>query len=264
MPVIPIRAGNIHFLDPSPENSPAVILVHGLGTESSSWIYQITALADAGFRPIAPDLPGFGRSSYAGSRWSICETAAGLVEIADRLSLDRFHMAGISMGGTIALQTAIDHADRLRKLVLINTFATLRPKRWSEWSYLIKRYFRARVKGVGTQAEMTARRIFPREDQAELRVELISHIRNTDPVVYKTAMRELGLFDVRQYLKQIRIPSMVITGENDTTVPLENQDELAKGLSFCQHVFVANAGHGVIVDQPHVINRNLLQFLQTN
>lgn len=264
MPVIPIRVGKIHFLDPSPENSPAVIMVHGLGTESSSWIYQITALLEAGFRPIAPDMPGFGRSTYTGSRWSIREAADGVAQIADSLSLDRFHMAGISMGGTIALQTAIDHADRLRKLILINTFATLRPKRWNEWCYLIKRYFRARFKGASAQAEMTARRIFPRDDQAKLRMELINHIRNTDPVVYKTAMRELWLFDVRQHLSRIYVPSMVITGENDTTVPLENQHELADGLPFCQHVFVPNAGHGVIVDQPDVINRNLLQFLKTN
>jgi pimeloyl-ACP methyl ester carboxylesterase len=61
-------------------------------------------LEDAGFRPIAPDLPGFGRSTIFDDRWSIRYTSAAIVSMADNLGIDRFHIAGISMGGTIALQ----------------------------------------------------------------------------------------------------------------------------------------------------------------
>ncbi|NLF52338.1 MAG: alpha/beta hydrolase [Leptolinea sp.] len=263
MPEISIQTGRIYLLDPSPENKPAIFLLHGLGTEASSWIFQIAALEQAGFRPVAPDLPGFGRSTYTGRRWTIRDAAKSILQIADALTINKFHIVGISMGGTIALQTAIEYSDRLLGLILINTFATLRPKRWNEWSYLVKRYLRARFHGAGAQAEMTARRIFPREDQKELRRELEMHIRQTDPGVYKSAMRELGLFDARHSLKQLSVPSLLITGENDTTVPLENQCELGEGLSGCRQVMIANAGHGVIIDQPDAVNDNLLKFLQT-
>lgn len=187
--------------------------------------------------------------------------AAEVRQIADKLSLGCFHIAGISMGGTIALQTAIDFQEHLSSLTLINTFATLRPKRWNEWIYLLRRYFRARFRGAGSQAELTSRRIFPRDDQQELRSELEAHIRQTDPKVYKTAMRELGLFDVQKELKRIQIPSLLITGNDDTTVPLENQHDLVAGIPGCRQVLISDAGHGVIIDQPDKVNQNLIEFL---
>ncbi len=253
---------DLFHLDPSPNNKPAVFLLHGLGTEAGSWIYQIRALQQAGFRPVVPDLPGFGQSKFMGEKWSIAEAAGEICMLADRLGIERFHLAGISMGGTIALKTTIDHPERVCSLILINTFATLRPKRLSELYYLIRRYIRARVKGAGAQAELTASRIFPQPGQEDLRRELVRHIRQTDPDVYKTAMRELGLFDIRKLLQDIHIPTLVISGENDTTVPLENQRDLVIGIPDSRYVLIRNAGHGVIIDQPDAVNEKLVEFLQ--
>jgi pimeloyl-ACP methyl ester carboxylesterase len=251
----------LFFLDPHPYNRVPVLLLHGLGTEASSWTYQFDALAAAGYRPIAPDLPGFGRSPFNGESWSIQYASKVIIGLADSLGIDRFHLAGISMGGTVALQMAIDNPDRITSLVLINTFATLRPKRWDEWIYLLRRYFRARVRGAGSQAELTASRIFPRPDQEELRQELVAHIRQTDPVVYKQAMRELAVYDAHRNLKNIRIPSLVISASNDTTVPLENQHDLFAGIPGCRQVFIENAGHGVIIDQPDRVNQTMIEFM---
>ena len=256
---------NIHpgpfFLDPSPDNNPAVFLIHGLGTEASSWTYQFDALTAAGYRPIAPDLPGFGRSKFSGEKWSIRYAADAILSLADRLNIWCFHLAGISMGGTVALQMAIHSPERIGSLILINTFATLRPKRWNEWAYLLRRYVRARLRGAGSQAEITASRIFPAPHQQELREQLIRHIRQTDPVVYKQAMRELALYDARRELRTIHIPSLVISARNDTTVPLENQHDLFAGIPGCQQVFIEDAGHGVIIDQPDRVNQSMIQFI---
>jgi pimeloyl-ACP methyl ester carboxylesterase len=177
------------------------------------------------------------------------------------MEIERFHLAGISMGGTIALQAAITRQERIASLVLINTFATLRPKRWNEWVYLLRRYIRARVRGAGAQAELTASRIFPGEGKQELREELIKHIRQTDPTVYKQAMRELAVYDARREIKNIRVPSLVISARNDTTVPLENQHDLFVGIPGCQQVFIENAGHGVIIDQPDQVNQTMIKFM---
>jgi pimeloyl-ACP methyl ester carboxylesterase len=251
----------LFYLDPQPQAEVPIFLLHGLGTEASSWTYQFDALAAAGYRPIAPDLPGFGRSTFNGDSWSIKNTARIITALADSLGIDRFHLAGISMGGTVTLQTAIDNPERIISLVLINTFATLRPRRWDEWIYLLRRYIRARVRGAGAQAELTASRIFPRPDQEELRHELVAHIRQTDPEVYKQAMRELALYDARRNLRYIHIPTLVITARNDTTVPLENQHDLFVGIPGCRQVFIENAGHGVIIDQPDRVNQTMIEFM---
>jgi 3-oxoadipate enol-lactonase len=115
--------------------------------------------------------------------------------------------------------------------------------------------------GAGSQAEMTARRIFPRVDQEEQRQELIQHIRHTNPDVYKNAMHELGLFDVRKKLIQIELPALIITGEKDTTVPLENQLDLVKGLRGSQQIMIPDAGHGAIIDSPDTVNNALIRFI---
>ncbi|MBE3067962.1 MAG: alpha/beta fold hydrolase, partial [Chloroflexi bacterium] len=54
----------LHYLDPNPAGHPAVLLLHGLGADASSWTLQLPALTGAGFRPIATDIPGFGQSPY--------------------------------------------------------------------------------------------------------------------------------------------------------------------------------------------------------
>jgi len=256
-----IQIPAVFFLDPYPENKAAIFLIHGLGTEASSWTYQFDALASAGYRPIAPDLPGFGRSTFTGEKWSIRYAADAIISLADRLKIDRFYLAGISMGGTVALQMAIQYPGRINSLILINTFATLRPKRWNEWFYLLRRYIRARVRGAGSQAELTASRIFPGVDQQELREQLIRHIRQADSIVYKQAMREIALFDARREIRNIQIPSLVISGRNDTTVPLENQRDLYTRIPGCQMIVIENAGHGVIIDQPDHVNQTMIQFI---
>jgi 3-oxoadipate enol-lactonase len=262
LPVFTSNQAVISYLDPYPQNSTVVLLLHGLGTEGSSWTYQLTALGEIGFRPIAPDLPGFGQSRFTGKRWTIHNIAGLVVDLMIYLKVEKFHLAGISMGGTIALQAALDYPERIASLCLINTFATLRPKRIGEMYYLIRRYVKARIGGAGSQAELTARRIFPNPGQEMLRQELVQHIRQTDPVVYKTAMHELGIFDARKSLESISKPVLVITGVKDTTVSLENQHDLAIGIPGASHIFIQNAGHGAIIDQPEEVNRNLIQFLK--
>jgi 3-oxoadipate enol-lactonase len=262
LPVYNNDQASFNYLDPAPQNSQVVLLLHGLGTEGSSWIYQIQALVAAGYRPVAPDLPGFGQSRFLGKRWSIKNTAHTVVDLMLNLKAERFHIAGISMGGAIALQSTLDFPERIASLVLINTFATLRPKRANEWYYLLRRYFKARIGGAGSQAEITAHRIFPRPDQEMLRQELMLHIRQTDPEVYTTAMHELGTFDVLKSLKNLHLPVLILSGENDTTVPLENQHDLAVGIPGSLQVMIQKAGHGMIVDKPLDVNSQLINFLR--
>jgi 3-oxoadipate enol-lactonase len=74
-------------------------------------------------------------------------------------------------------------------------------------------------------------------------------------------MRALARFDVRRRLSDIRAPTLVVTGEEDTTVPPATQRELAEGIPGAQHVTIAGAGHAVIADSPEAFNRTLLAFL---
>jgi pimeloyl-ACP methyl ester carboxylesterase len=66
----------MHTLDPGDSNNPGVLLLHGLGANASSWTLQLDILIESGFRPIAPDLPGFGDSAYDGRGWNFKRIAS--------------------------------------------------------------------------------------------------------------------------------------------------------------------------------------------
>jgi 3-oxoadipate enol-lactonase len=253
--------GSISFIELNAHSQEAVVLLHGLGTIGSSWQLQFESLASLGYRVLSPDLPGFGGSVFVGKRWSIRGCARLLVEWLDLIGLSQTCLAGISMGGVIALQLGLDYPERVKKLTLVNAFASLRPDRLDGWAYLVRRFTVASLRGSGQQAELVAKRVFPGAEQEILRRIVVQQIRETDPKVYQAAMLGLGLFDARRRLGTLTMPTLVISGMNDTTVPLISQAALAAGILDSKHVKIASAGHGVIIDQPEAFNAALADFL---
>jgi len=253
---------DLHYLDPNPSGSPGVLLLHGLGANGASWTLQFDPLLKAGFRPLAPDAPGFGDSPYDGKGWSIPRAAKSTAEFLQKMNVVPSHVVGISMGGTIAQQLTLDFPQWVRKLVLVNTFSLLRPKRLSGWFYFLQRFILVHSLGLPTQAKFVSRRIFPQEDQQVLRDLLIDQISKTDPRAYRAAMRSLGLFNSSKRLSEIKIPTLIVTSEWDTTVPLESQRLLAERINGAQQVVIPGAGHAVSVDQPEQFNKVLLDFLR--
>lgn len=252
---------SLHYLDENLQGSPAVLLLHGLGADGSSWRLQFDCLEQAGFRLLAPDAPGFGQSTYPGGSLSIRQVAGDFATLLQRLETGPVHVVGISMGGVHALQLALDHPELVRKLVLVNTFAALRPGGLRIWLYFALRFILVHTLGLPAQARAVTGHIFPHPDQEFLRQELYRQIVQADPGGYRAAIRALGLFDVRRRLGEIRLSTLVITGEQDTTVPPPIQQALVQGISGGRQVTIAGAGHAVIADHPELFNRILVEFL---
>jgi 3-oxoadipate enol-lactonase len=250
----------LHYLDVNPQAQQTVLLLHGLGVTGESWGLQIPALVQAGFRVLSPDVRGFGGSTYPGGRTTISDMAAEMAELLNWLGIHQAQVAGISMGGTIALQLALDNPALVVKLVLINTFARLRPAKLNDWFYFATRFFLVHFLGIPAQAKYVAKRIFPRPEQEEFRKIMEAQINQADLQGYRSAMRALAFFNVLPRLHEIQIPTLVITAENDTTVPPVTQNELVKGIHDARQALVPSAGHAVIVDQPEQVNQILIEF----
>lgn len=252
----------LHFLDPNPPGAPAVLLLHGLGADGASWTLNLPALLEAGFRPIAPDAPGFGGSPYDGLGWTPARVAADLAALLDELGTGPAHVVGLSMGGVIAQQFARAYPHLVRKLVLVSTFSALRPDDLSGWLYFLRRMVAVNLFGLRTQARVVAGRIFPYAEQAPLREILVETICRADPRAYRAAMRALGLFDSRPWLAEIKAPTLVVAGSADTTVSLARQELLAKGIPAARQVIVQGGGHALPVDHAEEFNRILVGFLR--
>jgi 3-oxoadipate enol-lactonase len=252
----------IACLDPNPTSPRPVLLLHGLGADSESWFFQFPVLVEAGFRPLAVDLPGFGRSPAPdGQRWSLRFVAQEMIGLLDEVGCPQADVVGLSMGGVVAQQLALDWPERVRRLVLVSTFACLRPRRPGELAYLLGRFLRANLRGVHAQAEMVAWRIFPAAEQGEYRRLLVEKILQADPACYKAATRALALFDSRRRLAHLRIPTLVVTGAEDTTVSPASQAKLAQLIPGARQVVIPGGNHGVSADQPEPFNQALIAFL---
>lgn len=253
---------SLHVVDSNPRGARAVLFLHGLGADSESWLPQQEALNLAGVRSLAVDLPGFGRSPLpAEADWSLSWAARQVSDwIRSNLS-QPVVVVGLSLGGVVAQQLALDSPHVCRGLVLVSTFSRLRPKRWNELAYLAARFAAANLRGVNSQANSVAWRVFPRPEQAGLRAMLVEKIHHADPRAYQSAMRSLLFFNSRKRLKEIHIPVLVISGTQDTTVPVENQMDLLRDIPGAKHVLIEGANHAVNIDQPEEFNRALLEFL---
>ncbi len=252
----------LNFLDPNSSGSPAILLLHGLGANGSMWTLQFDALSAAGYRPLAPDAPGFGDSPYDGRGWNFRRVAADLAALLRELETGPAHVVGLSMGGVIAQQFALDYPDLVRKLVLVSTFTVLRPGSLSQWLYFFQRLLVVHLVGLEQQSKIVARRVFPASGQETLREMAAAQIARADPRAYRAAMRYLGLFDSRRRLGEIRVPTLVITGERDTTVSPVRQKMLADGIHSARQVVLPEGGHAVAIDQAGAFNRELLEFLK--
>ncbi len=255
---------NVNYLDPNPLGRPAVLFMHGLGATGESWTLQLPPLIEAGFRPIAPDTPGFGNSPYDGRGWSIRRMAARMAQLLEDLHTGPAIVVGLSMGGTIAQQFCLDYPHLAQKLVLVSTFAILRPENLSGWLYFLQRFMLVITQGLPAQAKVVADRIFPDPEDEPLRELLITSILEADPRAYRAAMHSLGVFSSLRRLKEISIPTLVITGRQDTTISASRQKQLAEAIRGARQAVIEDAGHAVPVDQPESFNRVLLYFLTGN
>jgi pimeloyl-ACP methyl ester carboxylesterase len=250
----------IFYFDENQAARRVILLLHGLGANADSWQLQIPALVAAGYRVIAPDLRGFGRSSYPG-KISVPDMAADCAALMEHIEVNHFHVAGISMGGTVAIELGLRYPQHLHTLALINTFAQLKFSGSRHLLTLVRRIWLIYFTGLARQAEWVVNDLFPRPEQELFRQEFFREITSSDPRAYRAAMFALWRYNAAPLLPTINHPTLIITAENDRTVLPGVQAELAQGIPGAQQVMISNAGHAVTAERAEAVNQILLNFL---
>ena len=254
----------LFYLDEAIDAKETVLFLHGLGAISQSWYFQFDALKKSGYRSIAPDLPGFGESDYRGISWNFNRVIHELRDLLDSLGINRFNLVGISMGGAIALKMALQEPERIKNLALVSTFATLRPGSVSEWGYFLRRSYKVLTQSPRAQAELVADRVFPGQDKMAYHDYLVETISEANPFVYRRALLAIAGFNQTRKLAQLKMPVLVISGQDDSTIPVKAQRKLAAAIPQSRHVIIPDGGHAINVDQPEQFNAELLRFLDAN
>ena len=257
-----LRMGNLDLHYDDRGAGAPLVLLHGLGSSAADWDLQVPAFA-ARYRLLLVDLRGHGRSPAGPALSTVEQMAEDVAALLARLGLPPAHVVGLSLGGCAALALAARHPQRVRSLVLVNTFARLRAGGAQGAARLARRAWLFCTAPMPAVAAYVAAGLFPEPEHAALRAEAVARLARNDKRPYLAAMLAVVRFDARRALASIRCPTLVMAGDRDTTVPRAAAQALRQGIAGARFAPIANSGHATPYDQPEVFNRVVLEFLES-
>lgn len=244
---------------------PAVLMGSSLGTTSRMWENQLPYLEDD-FRVVRFDSPGHGRSLEGvehvapgrSSAATVADFAAQVLELADHLGIDTFSYVGLSLGGAIGQQLALDAPHGIDKLVLTCTAAKFgQPQIWQDRAKAV------RENGMGWLREPSAGKWYTDGYAAssQLAQVLLDDLVALDPQGYAAACDAVSRFDVTDRLTEITVPTLVIAGAQDISTPPAVVEVLAQGIPNAEFHVVDGAAHLGNIEAPEQFGQLINKFL---
>ncbi|MDQ7844571.1 MAG: alpha/beta fold hydrolase [Armatimonadota bacterium] len=238
-----------------------VVLLHGFPFSRKMWARQVAALAPV-CRVVTPDLRGFGES--AGVPETVDQLADDLHTLVEALALPAVVLGGFSMGGYVAFRYLAAHGDRVRALMLLDTRAEADTPEARERRFAgIDRIRREGPAGFLDDFV----RLVAAPSTLERRPDLVAEIR---ALMEGTRVESLigGLRamaarpDSTPLLGGIRVPALIVVGEDDRATPVESSRAMAAAIPDAELIIIPGAGHVSNLEQPDAFNRALLRFLK--
>lgn len=248
-----------------------VLLVHGFNHHAEAWVRNVDALVAAGFRVVALDLPGFGRSGVPRMNYSLAGYAGFLVSFLEELGIKKAHLVGHSMGGAIVLKTAIEEPRRVISVTGVDPagmFSTV-PTTWALAGHPVVRAALRPLLGRRRLLEWSHARAY--HDPG------LSTARQVD--IMAEAYAQPGyrehILDMAQTmllkpdggllwddLPRLRRPALIVWGRQDRTVPLQHAYRAAHRVPAAELRIYDNCGHIAMYEQSTAFNRDLLDFIR--
>ena len=257
MPNFTYQQRSIHYLDRG--QGPVVILLHGLGSCADDWELQIEALAST-FRIIAPDFRGHGKSSVASSAFSMQTLAQDIKALTEHLQLGQYHLVGFSLGGMVAFELALLCPEHIESMVIINSGPAVASDSWALKLQLQMRLMIIRLLGMRRLGLMIGKKLFVKDQHQHLAKRFAEQMARLDATSYRHTLGAISTFNLQGQLKQISMPVLVISADQDYT-PVAFKQDYVRQLPNASLVVIADSRHATPLDQPQVLNQHLGKFL---
>ncbi len=240
-----------------------LLMIQGLGTDKNGWNLQRLAFAHK-YRTIALDNRGSGRSDKPDGPYSLQQMADDALTVLDAAGVERAHVMGASMGGAIAQLVAVGAPDRVRSLVLACTACRNHPWRrqlLAGWAEVAER------DGMAALSRQAARWVIgPRSWRrvsplfgwlGPLAMMRTPHAFAAQVSAILTAPED----ESAELLAELRIPTLVIVGNQDILTPRGDSEDLAERIPGAELVVISGAAHGFMIEHWRPFNRAVLGFL---
>ena len=253
------------YYEEAGEGEP-LLMVQGLGTDHLGWMLQVPEFSKH-YRVITFDNRDVGQSKQADGPYGVADMARDALALADDLELDTFHLVGMSMGGAIAQEMALQAPERLRTLTLVVTFAgggnwaAERARLWSEIRGLIDRDTHLDwllLFGMSEQFYESPEGV----EYAKQLMRANPHPQSTD--AFQRQVEASGRHEARDRLATISVPTHVIGAEHDTLVPVWKSKEISDLIPGADYSVMPGAPHALNMERAQEFNEMVLGWLRAN
>jgi pimeloyl-ACP methyl ester carboxylesterase len=236
-----------------------LVLIHGHPFDRTMWAPQLDVFP-ATRRVIAPDLRGYGASPTAPCVADFSDFTRDLAALLDDLGVTAFVLAGLSMGGQIAMDCCRHLPGRVRGLVLADTFpAAETPEGVRARHAMADRLLREGMRGYAD--EVLDKMVAPYAD-AHVKEHVHRMMTATPPEGAAAALRaRAGRPDYRGLLPRVTVPALVVVGADDTYTPVSDAEALHAALPDAELRVIEGAAHLPNLERPREFNRALGAFL---
>ena len=259
----------IHYQEAGDEKAPPLILIHGFISSNLVWNEVFLPLAKAGFRVIAPDLPGYGYSDKPrDGEYTIAAQARAVLGLMDRLGIEKATIVGASYGGAVAAMLALDCPERVARLVLVGAVSNDEPKK-----KLLLRLASVPILGdIATPLFLGSRWILRKRTEEvyrrlgypldERKLEARHHLlktSNTHRAMIRT-VRRWSANRISRDAHLIRQPTMLVWGEEDTHIPISNAFKLRDAIPNSRLIVFRRCGHLPPTEYPEKFVEVVAEF----
>jgi pimeloyl-ACP methyl ester carboxylesterase len=267
-----VHGRRLNYVDIGEGEKPAVVFVHGWGGTWQNWLENIRCAAADGRRVVAFDLPGHGHSAMARDDYTISNLAHITETLCEELGIGPAAVVGNSMGGFISADLALQNPERVERLVLVAAAGI-------STNHARRTPLEVAARTVALGSALTARRsrraalrpgvrylvmsgIFRHPSRIPLDLVLEQNIGIPLGEGFVPAVKAFSSYDFRDRLPEIGCPSLIIHGENDMVVPVEDADEFERLIPDARKILLRDTGHVPMMERPPTFNRLLMEFLR--
>lgn len=250
---IRLSGGILHWYEAGTSPHPPMVLLHGGGGTGRAWLHQLEHVSDQGYRVLAPDMPGFGRSDWFDGVQEMQDIGPVLFEWLDALSMQTAVLGGNSMGGRVAMSMASAHPERVTGLIILDSVGLDLPHVpvTNPLTLPATGYTKGLVHDVDRYKSRTPYRTL--DDARELNRGRASFAR----YLQEGEIRPDPALD----LTRLTMPSLLIWGREDRIVPLAYGKALDERLVRSELLVIDQCGHLPHIEEPDMTNHAILDFM---
>ena len=253
---VDVPGARLFYLD-SGTSGPAIVLLHASTGSARVWEHQWTPFGQAGYRVIAYDRRGHGRTTTDSSTTAEVTAADDLQALAAALRLDRFHLVGTAAGGIVALDFALTAPERLRSLVVANSLGGVTDESYLALGRRLRPPQVAALPPDLRELGPAYRAASPDGTDRWLALERVSKAPGPPPPPQPSRRRVTF-----QMLEGLQVPVLLLTGGADMYTPPAALQLFAGRIPGAASVVVPDVGHSAFWEAPEAFNQAVIAFIR--